>query len=115
MIVTLESGWNAHFAKNKSMHSFSSQGVTALYNYYSDLEEGHKLDVDIVAIRCEWAEVNKHDLVNDYASDELAKAYHEEFEDDTIAEIFEAILDELRAKTTVIETIEDWQYLVRQF
>ena len=39
---------------------FSYKGREALYNWYSDLseEQGEDLEVDIVAICCEWTEYN---------------------------------------------------------
>ena len=63
------------FAKAGRSDQFSVDARQALYAYYSDLESetGEEVELDVVAICCEWAEYTLDELRQDYpASDRQA-------------------------------------------
>ena len=55
-------------------HGFSYDGLTALYDYLTELEEdcGGESEFDLVAIRCEYSEYESaKDAANEYAKTTL--------------------------------------------
>lgn len=94
-------------------HQFSYAAAHALAGYYEDLEDemGEEIEIDPVAIACEWDEYGD--------GDELLEAYgyRIDADDDTNCldedEKLEALLDDLRDNTTVIEF--SGGYLVQAF
>lgn len=95
-------------------HQFSYAAAHALAGYYEDLEEemGEEIEIDPVAIACDWMEcVDRKELLDAYG-------YRIDADDDTNCldedEKLEALLDDLRDNTTVIE-LNSGGYIVQAF
>ena len=98
-------------------HQFSYAAAHALADYYESLEEeiGEEIEIDPVAIACDWTE---------YANDEeLVEAYcyllpdaddSDDQEDWELADKLDAILDYLNNDTTVIK-LNSGEYIVQAF
>lgn len=94
-------------------HQFSYAAAHALAEYYEDLEEeiGEEIEIDPVAIACDWDEYGD--------GDELLEAYGYliDADDDTNVLDYEekltTLLEELKLNTTVIEF--SGGYLVQAF
>ena len=94
-------------------HQFSWAASHELASYYEDLEDdmGEELEIDPVAIACEWDEYgDAEELIEAYG-------YRIDADDDTNCldedEKLEALLDDLRDNTTIIEF--SGGYLVQAF
>ena len=88
----------AFYAKGRENH-FSYEALGALYDFYEELSEEVDIELDVIAICCEWCECTQKELIADYQQDD----------DDDL----ESILDYLNDNTFVIEL--DNSYLVQQF
>jgi len=77
--------------------NFSYEALEALYNYYEEV--AIDIELDVIAICCEWCEYTEEELITDYQQDD----------DDDL----EAILDYLNDNTFVIELNNS--YLFQQF
>lgn len=94
-------------------NQFSWEASGCLADYYENLEEeiGEEIEIDPVAIACDWSEYN--------SDEELIEAYgyRIDADDDTNCldedEKLEALLDDLRDNTTIIEF--SGGYLVQAF
>ena len=54
--------------------SFSYQGLTALFNYIEELEEGREddekgMELDVIALCGDYSEISADEFVDDYGSD----------------------------------------------
>lgn len=94
-------------------HQFSYAAAHALAEYYEDLEDemGEEIEIDPVAIACDWTEyADKKELLDAYG-------YRIDADDDTNGldeeDKLEALLDDLRDNTTIIEF--SGGYLVQAF
>ena len=98
-------------------HQFSYAAAHALAEYYEDLEDeiGEEIEIDPVAIACDWAEyANDEELVEAYEY-LLQDADNSDDQDDwTLEEKLEAILDYLNSDTTVIK-LNSGEYIVQAF
>lgn len=74
---------------------FSYEGLQALYSYYDQLSDdtGEDIQVDVVAICCDWYEGEANDIAKEY--------------DITVSEddedIHQTVIDYLEGETTVID------------
>lgn len=98
------------FAKHDRDY-YSYEAYQALYDYYTSIEDdtGEEMELDVIAICCDWTEYGPGELVEAYGymvertewDDENAGLYDDEAERD------EAYLNDLRAEleqqTTIIE------------
>ncbi len=77
---------------------FSRTALVALFDYYEQLEEetGEEIELDVVAICCDWSEFG--------TALEAAKEYGFEPDGDDADENEEAALDWLNDKTTVLKS-----------
>lgn len=88
---------------------FSYDALEWLYQYYTEIEEatGEEMELDIIAICCEWTEYEASELINDYSyllededSDEVAQ-----MDEDEKAERIAELLEE---ETTVSDVGSSW-------
>jgi hydrogenase maturation factor len=74
-ITVTEAMFRREFAHHDAYHVFSYDGLTILYNALMDHEEAmidahgmdHELELDPVAIRCEYTELYFMDVYTDYS------------------------------------------------
>lgn len=85
-------------------NQFSASALETLFDYYEEIESetGEEIELDVIAICCDWAEYEEQELIDEYG-------YLIEEEEKDVEEIAE----ELNGRTTVIET--DGNYLVQTF
>lgn len=79
-------------------NQFSNEALEALYNYYTDLEDsiGEELELDVIAICCDWTEFDSEELVNEF----LYLLEDENLEGEDIEEL---LINELRDYTIILE------------
>ena len=79
---------------------FSREALSALFDYYDELSDdtGEPYSLDVIAICCEWSELDDDDIFNDYG--ERAAEELEMKEDDVTTD---DIIDYLRGLTYIIE------------
>ena len=88
-----EFGNSGQYANN-----FSREGLKALYGYLSELEN---LELDVIAICCEYAEYESFDeLIADYSINGTSTIY--------------STLESIENMTTVLET-DSGGYVIQQF
>jgi len=93
-------------------HQFSYAAAHALAEYYEDLEEeiGEEMEIDPVAIACDWMEcADKKELLVAYGY-----VLNEDWALEDQDAKTEAVLDYLRDNTTVIE-LNSGGYIVKAF
>lgn len=91
--------------------NFSYDGLHALFEYFEDLEEdcGTEMELDVVAICCDYAEYTEQELWDEYGHKFDNLDEYESKED-----ALEDFIDKLRDYTAVIETEGD-TYIVVAF
>lgn len=85
---------------------FSYEGLNALFDYLTNLEEdtGEEIELDVIALCCDYAEYDKEELISEYGY------LVEKEEDEEDEEYLERLLEELREQTTVIEVKHDNEF-----
>lgn len=84
--------------------NFTYDGLSSLYDYIEDLENdiGQEIELDVIALCCEYSEYKDvGEFLKDYQNT-IVKTEREDFEDDEEEEYNDAVLEELRDHTTVI-------------
>ena len=82
------------FAKAFADHGrtdFSPAALEALYEYYSDVYEGDKYELDVIAICCDWAEYKYLELFEEFGNLSSCEGDNE------------AVFNELQNCTTVLD------------
>jgi len=85
------------FRDHERQDQFSHEGLGALYDYLTDLEEdtGHEIELDVISLCCDWSEYG--------SALEAATEYgYEPNEEDDEEEQEAAALEWLEERTTVI-------------
>lgn len=79
--------------------NFTYEGSMALFKYFEQYEEdtGERIELDVIAICCDWAEYTPEELVSEYGS------YLDRDDDIEDSEYAEKLAKELTDRTTVIE------------
>lgn len=101
--------------------NFSYEGLKELFSYFEEYEEaiGDDIELDVVAICCDWSEYTESNLIIDYGhivDDETLDILNADDHED-YAEAFQALIDELEQNTTVIPVdiiVRDektWEYV----
>ncbi len=111
-MAIIETVSSAHTFRNAFVNmgrkdQFSRDALEALFEYYEQLSEdtGEHIELDVIAICCEWCEYGEDELFNDYGTAEgLAEC------DSDMEEYIECIVEELENATQVIKL--DGSYLV---
>lgn len=59
------------FQEANRSNNFSYEGLEALYNYLDDLSEdtGENIELDVIALCCEYTEESFDDIINNYKID----------------------------------------------
>ncbi len=86
-------------------NQFSYEGLAVLFDYFEDYEEqtGQEIELDVIAICCEYSEDNPDDIISNYSIDV------EGMDDD---EKIEAVRDYLNDNTMLVgETATGFVYL----
>ena len=88
----------------------SYDAMTALYNWYEELEDdtGTEIELDAVAIGCDWTEYSEKEVIRDYCYLLDIK------EEDMTHTDVEDLIDALKYETSVIE-LDNGNYLVMAF
>lgn len=111
MKITLTTSQVAHHLLRDENARWSYEGAYALAEHYESLEqEGQEMELDVVAIRCEWSEYK--------TLDEIHEAYRSSIGD--LAglddeERFEMIEEYLNSRTTLLPIAQGKGYLLQQF
>ena len=95
-------------------NNFSYKGKEALYNYLIELEEdtGQELNLDVIAICCDYSEYkNLDEYLKDYSNQ------HEKSEDESEEEFKTRIEEEINDKTTLIKFSDDLNegFIIQQY
>jgi len=111
-IITTRSNdaYALELSSNKD-NGFTYTWASALIDYLDDLSDdiGENIEFDQVAIRCDYSEYTKDEILREYTY--LIDSYIEDYEGDKDDE-FEAILEELRGNTTLLEVDEN-TYIIK--
>lgn len=92
--------------------NFSNSALDILFDYYEEIDEN--MELDVIAICCEWKEYTAEELKNDYG---YKLDYTEWLENDYVQcdSDTEALVKELENKTTIIKVDREDTYLVSAF
>ena len=94
-----ESDFRTRFHQMERGGQFSYEGLTALYEYLEELEEGcdTKIELDVIALCCDFSEYeNLKDFQNDYG---------DEYES----------LEDIENSTTLIKIEDEEGFIIQQF
>ena len=94
-----ESDFRTRFHQMERGEQFSYEGLTALYEYLEELEEGceTKIELDVIALCCDFSEYeNLKDFQNDYG---------DEYES----------LEDIENSTTLIKIEDEEGFIIQQF
>ena len=107
--LTLSSFVQAFCATGRTEH-FSYDGLEALFNYLEELEKdtGEEIELDVIAICCEYTESTVEEIASDYSID-LSEA---EGDEDEIASIVEGYLNE---NTMIVAKLDNGNFVYAQF
>jgi hypothetical protein len=80
--------------------NFSYEGLAVLFDYFEELEEsmGEEIELDVIAICCDYTEDNFSDIASNYSID---------LEGLEGEERIEAVVDYLNDHTTVVGLVND--------
>ena len=94
-----QSDFRTRFHQMERGEQFSYEGLTALYEYLEELEEGceTKIELDVIALCCDFSEYeNLKDFQNDYG---------DEYES----------LEDIENSTTLIKIEDEEGFIIQQF
>ena len=97
---------DAFLMSNERKETFSYEGLTALYNYLTELEDGcsEEMELDVIALCCEYTEYKSADEAACEYFDYEGMTYDEDGgELETPEEVELKALNFLADKTTVIQ------------
>ena len=94
-----ESDFRTRFHQMERGEQFSYEGLTALYEYLEELEEGceTKIELDVIALCCEYAE---YDNLKQFKDD-----YGDEYKS----------LEDIENSTTLIKIEDEEGFIIQQF
>jgi hypothetical protein len=97
-----QSGFIDAFKQSSRAEQFSHEALEAIYDYIESYEQdsGEEIELDIVAICCEWAESDVSQIASDYDIDLLDSEDNDTLEDE---EKMELVMDYLNDNTQAIE------------
>lgn len=90
---------------------FSYEALNELFRYYEETEDstGENMELDVIAICCEWTEHDTNSIINDYA---YMVEREEDWDDDDYAD---AIIDLIRDEHTTVIPLGGYEWLVMDF
>lgn len=100
---------DAFKAANRA-NQFSYQGLEALYEYLTELEEslGEELELDVIGLCCDYSEHAADSLIREYGSLVDAQELAEQGDN-----VFETLMQYLENNTTVIPAGDN--YIIQSF
>lgn len=107
--LTLSSFVQAFRSMGRGEH-FSYEGLESLFNHLEELEQdtGEEMELDVIAICCEYAESTAEEVASDYSID-LSEA---EGDEDEIESIVEEYLNE---NTMLVAKLDNGSFVYAQF
>lgn len=107
--LTLSSFVQAFRTMNRA-ENFSYDGLEALFNYFEEIEDatGEEMELDVIAICCDYAESTTEEIASDYRID-LSEA---EGDEDEIENIVEEWLNE---NTILVAKLSNGSFVYLQF
>jgi len=99
-ITVTESMFVDYFQKAGRENNFSSEGFEVLFQFIQDYENdtGEEIELDVIALCCEYVESSYEEIVSDYCIDV------EDSEDEE--SIYEAVKDYLEHNTMIVGEVE---------
>lgn len=98
------SDFRSAFANMGRKDQFSYEGLELIFDYIEDYERDNseQIELDVIAICCEWNELSAEDIINQYSTDIDTEG---KSEDEISAEVEEYLLNETQlAGQTAIKT-----------
>jgi predicted ArsR family transcriptional regulator len=88
---------------------FSYEGLEVLFDYFEEYKHdtGEEIELDVIAICCEYAEASPKDIADDYSID-----LDEDADDEAIAEAVQSYLED---EGVYIGTTDDGSIVYQQF
>lgn len=105
------------FRDYNRMDNFSYEGLEVLFNYLEEMEtEGLEIELDVIALCCDFAEYSIKNLINDYGylldyNDYDSNGYSE---NEINPEYIKDFLEEIEQHTTLLK-IDDENFIVQSF
>lgn len=101
MKKTVDSYYFINEFNSRLPNQFTYEGLNSLYDYFDDYEEstGEEIELDVIAICCDYAEYSKDELVMDYGH---------------LGDSLEAIIEAIREESDIID-VPNGNYIVRAF
>jgi len=90
--------------------NFSYNGLEALFNHFEEIEQatGEEMELDVIAICCEYAESTAEEIASDYSID-LSEAEGDEEEIENIVEEY------LNENTMLVAKLANGNFVYAQF
>ena len=110
MKITInESQFRSAFHNAGRGEQFSYEGLGALYSYFEQYEEdtGEEIELDVIAICCDYAEADWRQIADDYSID-LPEDEEEKFR-------IGAVIDYLTDKTDIVSETSEGVFVYQQF
>lgn len=91
--------------------SFTWDGLRVLFEYLEEYEDstGTEIELDVIALCCEYTEANPWDIIESYGID------LSDVDPDDVEEVEEAVLDYLNDYTTVCGVTDSGTIVYQQF
>ena len=104
------------FRNMNRMDNFSREGLEALFDYLKDLESqiGEEIELDVIALCCEYAESDVMTIAQDYGID-LSEAGECDDEQDKLDMIQEIVADYLNENTMIVATLQNGNIVYANF
>lgn len=101
MKKTVDSYYFINEFNSRLPNQFTYEGLESLYDYFDDYEKstGEEIELDVIAICCDYAEYSKDELVMDYGH---------------LGDSLEAIIEAIREESYIID-VPNGNYIVRAF
>lgn len=104
------------FRSMNRMDNFSREGLEALFDYLEQYEQdcGEEIELDVIAICCDYAESDIVTIAQDYQIDlsEADQAIDEETKQDIIQEI---VCEYLNDNTMIVATLQNGNIVYANF
>lgn len=97
------------FKDYKRYKDYSYEGLCVLYDYLEELSNGNDIELDVIGLCVEFYELEPSQVIEEYGY----LVEDEEFEDED--EMLEALLEEIRDQTSVLEVNRGESYIIQTF
>jgi len=102
------------FKQGSRAEQFSYEALNAMFEYIEDYEQssGEEIEIDVVALCCEWSEDEVKDIANSYGIDLLDSDENDTLDD---AEKTELVMDYLNDESPYAVGLNNGNILYVQF